>query len=98
MNTDRDQIETKVLAVLREVQELSGRTWADLGPHSKPIGDLDGFDSLIAIEVTVLLEEKLGCSLDKNNLFVSEDGTRALSLKEVTNRISELLAASGGKA
>lgn len=98
MTTDQNQIGAKVLEVLREVQELSGRTWTDLGSRSKPIGDLDGFDSLTAIEVTVLLEEQLGCRLDKNNLFVSEDGTRALTLKEVTHRISGLLASSGGKA
>lgn len=91
-----DQIESKVLAVLREVQELSGRTWVDLGPSSQPIGDLDGFDSLTAIEATVMIEAQVGCRCDKNNLFVTVDGTRALTVKEVADRISALIAASGG--
>lgn len=92
-----DQIESKVLAVLREVQELSGRAWVDLSPSSQPIGDLDGFDSLIAIEATVLIEERVGCRCDKNSLFVTVDGTRALTVREVADRISALIAASGGK-
>jgi acyl carrier protein len=77
-----------ILAVLREVQELSGRTWTGLADGARPIGDLDGFDSLTAIEATVMLEEKLRCKLDLDSVFVSDDGKRALSLKEISQRLA----------
>ena len=75
----------------------AGSLIIDLSPGSQPIGDLDGFDSLIAIEATVMIEERVGCRCDKNSLFVTVDGTRALTVREVADRISALIAASGGK-
>lgn len=94
-----DEIQSTVLNVLRDVQTLSGRPWTDLDPTATPIGGLDGFDSLSSVEATVMVEEKLGCGdLKVSSLFISEDGTRALSVKEIAKRISELLAAGAGKA
>ncbi len=94
-----EKIQTIVLDVLREVQTLSGREWAGLIPDAKPIGQLEGFDSLCAVEATVLVEERLGCGdLEIDTVFVAEDGSRALSVKEIAQRISKLLASKGGNA
>lgn len=88
------QIQTVVLDVLKEVQELCGRSWNGLDPSATPIGDLDGFDSLCSVEATVMVEAKLGCGRFKpDTIFVSEDGTRALSVAEVAKRIETLLSA-----
>jgi hypothetical protein len=93
------EIERVVLEVLRESQTLSGRAWTDLEPTAKPIGDLDGFDSLAGVEATVMLEEKLGCrDLEADSVFVSENGKRALTVKQIAERIANLLAARGGNA
>lgn len=87
-----DEIQSVVLEVLREVQTLSGRSWTGLEPTAKPIGAVDSFDSLTAVEATVMVEEKLGCSdLGVDSIFVSEDGTRALTIEEVVQRLSMLL-------
>ena len=59
----------------------------DLSDDSKPIGSLDGFDSLTGIEATVILEEKLKVSLDAENIFVSEKGDRALRLNDIVASI-----------
>src|SRR4051812_13121139 len=92
-----DEIQSAVFEVLREVQALCGRSWTELGPDAKPIGDLDGFESLSGVEATVIVEEKLRCGdLGIDSFFVSDDGKHALSVKEIAYRISKLLAAKGG--
>jgi acyl carrier protein len=92
-----EEIQAIVLDVLREVQTLSGRQWVGFDPDAEPIGQLDGFDSLCAVEVTVMVEERLGCGdLHEDTVFVS--GKRALTVKQTAQWISKLLAAKGGKA
>ena len=83
--------ESLVIDVLHQAQEMSGREWAELSIECKPIGDLDGFDSLTAVEATVMIEEKLGCSLESDSVFVSEDGKRALTIKEICERLARKL-------
>jgi len=84
-----------VLNALKECQHLSGREWSDLGMDAKPIGVLDGFDSLSGVEATVMIEQRLGCTFDVESLFVSEDGKRALTLREISERLRKLIASKG---
>ena len=89
------EIESVIVGVLREVQTTSGRRWTDLNPESRPLGDLDGFDSLSAVEVTVAIEQKLGCKFDGESIFASEDGKRALSLKQIAEWVGKMLGSKG---
>jgi acyl carrier protein len=89
------EIESVIVGVLREVQTSSGREWTDLRPESRPIGDLEGFDSLSAIEVTVGIEQKLGCKFEIESIFTSDDGKRALNLKQISDRIARTLGSQG---
>jgi hypothetical protein len=41
-----------------------------------------------------MIEEKLGCTLNVDSVFVSEDGKKALTLKEVCERVATLVAAT----
>ncbi|MGH9438105.1 MAG: acyl carrier protein [Terriglobia bacterium] len=91
-----DSIRTAVLEVLEEVQKLTGRPWEDLAPTAIPIDDLEGFDSITAVEATAMIEQKLGAeNLNLITAFVSEDGKRPLSIEEVGERISEALKNRG---
>lgn len=92
-----DEIEANVTATLRELQHLSGRTWSDLTSASKPIGSLEGFDSLASIEATVVLEEKLGCRIEQDSLFISDDGGQALTIRQISERIASELEVSGAR-
>ena len=93
-----DKIQSSVIEVLREVQELCGRPWTGIEPTATPIGDLEGFDSLCSVEATVMIEGKLGSrQLEVDSLFISEDGSHALTVKEIAQRISKLLSTNGGK-
>lgn len=91
----RQEALSLVVKTLRRVQELSGREWRDLDLNAKPIGALEGFDSLSAIETTVLIEGELKCEFDGDSLFVSADGTRALTLQDIAARLSKRLNARG---
>lgn len=86
-----DEVEAAVIELLGELQHLSGRPGRELTPSSEPIGDLDGFDSLAAIEATVYLEKKLGCEVECDSLFVA-DG-RSLTITQVAARVLHELEA-----
>jgi acyl carrier protein len=83
---EKQTVRTALVAVLRQVQEASGRPCPAIKDNLKPIGDLPGFDSLLAVEATVLLEQKLGCRLATGTPFISESGMRALSIDAIIER------------
>lgn len=87
-------IERVLLETLREVQQLSGHEWCSLTRDSTPIGTLAEFDSLMGIEATVIVEEKLKVKLDLDSLFVSEGGGRALSVQQICARLIQQVHAS----
>lgn len=92
----REEIGHILLSVLEEVQGMSGRPCVGLGLDTKPIGDLDGFDSLSGVETTVMIEQRLGCKLEVESLFVSEDGKQVLSVREIEDRLAAAVWAKGG--
>ena len=87
---DAKEIGAAVVAVLKEVQEISGEDYVAIGPGDKPLGKLNGFDSLKGIEATEMVQEKLGCDIERDSLFVSEDGTRAATLAEICDYLGEI--------
>lgn len=92
----RDEVQSVIVEVLREVQQISGREWKDIDLDATPIGCLDGFDSLSAVEATVMVEEKLDCKIEIDSVFVSDNGKRALTLQEISERLSRLLPSNRG--
>ena len=89
----RDEIFTKLKEAIYRVQEKSGEGVISIGKKTCPISDLPGFDSLRAVEATVELSDLLGKEIGGDvNLFVSEDGSRALKLYEIVNKIYSLVS------
>ena len=88
-----ENVQTIIIKTLKEVQNMSGQKWNNLVSTLVPIQDLDGFDSLLSVEVTVLIEEKFGCGelTDESNpsLFISNDGKKALSIGEIADEIEK---------
>jgi hypothetical protein len=83
---------------LKQVQEMCGRPTQELTELDQPIGGLAGFDSLNGIEVTMLVATRLKCDIPGDvNLFVSEDGRRALTVKEIAGRMKKLLPTDGNR-
>ena len=91
---NKNDVREKVIQSLRQVQEISGRPVGELDSDTKPIGDLEGFDSLSGVETTVLLSELIGHEISGDNIFVSQHENSALSIAEICD---SLHAAIGSK-
>ena len=87
---DAKEIKAAVIGVLKDVQEISGEEYVPIGPRDKPLGKLEGFDSLKGIEATEMVQDRLGCDIGRDSLFVSEDGTCATTLAEICSYLGEI--------
>ena len=91
---DKQEIATKVVQTLAHVQEVSGRSSAGIGASTRPVGGVEGFDSLSGVEATVMLSESLGVDLPEDyNPFISNDGNRTLSVSEIADNLSTYVEA-----
>ena len=91
---DKQEIVTKVVQTLVRVQEVSGRSSAGIGASTRPVGGVEGFDSLSGVEATVMLSEYLGVDLPEDyNPFISNDRKRALSVSEIADSLSAYVGA-----
>ncbi len=89
---DKSEVMGKVIDAVTQVQEASGRPVGNIGPGTRPIRDVSGFDSLSGVEATVILSESLGQDLPGDcNPFVSKDGRRPLSVSEITDNLCEII-------
>lgn len=89
----KTQIRAAIEKVLQQVQTASGRTCPKITDSTKPIGDLDGFDSLMAVEATILVEQELGVTLENNTTpFTSGGSKRALTVAKIVDRIAAMIA------
>jgi hypothetical protein len=92
---NKSEIEKCLIHTLNEVQELSGEAQISIDLRTCPIKDLSGFDSLRGVEATFLLSVKLKCEFKAEkgevNVFVSEDGRRALRVGEIVDRLTKLV-------
>ena len=84
----KDEAYRIVVDAINEIQELSGREIIDITDRMRPIGDLQGFDSANGLELTMSLAEKSDVEIPLDeNILVSEDGSRALTVGEVATRL-----------
>lgn len=67
-----EEVEQLVIECLQENLELSGEPVPKIDKNTKPACDLDGFDSLRAIEVVTDLEDKLKCELPPEKIFMGK--------------------------
>ncbi|MCQ3803388.1 MAG: hypothetical protein OXC98_04570 [bacterium] len=85
---NKQEILKRVVQVIVEVQEVSGRSSAGIDASTCPVFGVEGFDSLSGVEATVMLSESLKVELPGNyNPFISEDGKRALSVGEIADSL-----------
>jgi acyl carrier protein len=88
----RTEIRAAIEKVLRRVQAAGGRACPAITDATKPVGDLDEFDSLMAVEATVLLEAELNVTLAAGTPFVATTGgKRALTVAEIVDRVAEMI-------
>ena len=81
---DRDQAMQQVIGAIRQVRECSGKDSTHMGPNTRPLRDLDDFDSLSGVEATVLLSDSVGHELP-DHLFTGSKGQRLPSIGEIAD-------------
>jgi acyl carrier protein len=87
----KDEIIRALCEVLAEVQQSTGRDNIQITDSTCPIGGLLDFDSLNAVEATVMVEQRLGIELDCVNVFVDAEGTKAISVAEAAANICDAI-------
>ncbi len=85
---NRENVLQLVVGAVTDIQRLSGRDTAGIGPAMRPVGGLAGFDSLNGLETVTALSGSTGLNLP-DDLFIASNGRRGLSIDEVADRIWE---------
>ena len=88
---DRDDIVRQVILTVTQVQETSGRSVGGIGPDTRPLRDLQDFDSLCGVEATVLLSAAVGQELP-DSVFVPQEGSRLLTIDEIVDRVVDCMS------
>ncbi len=90
----RNEIQAAVTAAIAEVEERCGRQAPSaLTGQIRPVVDLDCWDSLLGVEATLVIEQKVGRDLDVESIFVTDgDKPKARSIDEIVDVLFECLA------
>jgi hypothetical protein len=90
----KDQIRAAVTAAIVEVEGRCGREAPQvLQGEIRPVVDLVCWDSLLGVEATLVIEEKVGRELAAESIFVTDvDNPKARSIDEIVNLLFDSLA------
>lgn len=89
------EVKQKLIDVLHKIQSDSGLTEQVITGDTRPLDEVEGFDSLISLEATVMLAGELNIEIPNHiNIFLSKDGQAALTINEVVRVIYELCQGS----
>jgi acyl carrier protein len=89
----KSEIEVIIIETLQELQAGSGDTEFEITPAVAPLSQLGFFDSLLAIETTLVLEERLGCSCGEDSVFKNKETEEPLTIGEIASRLALKVAA-----
>lgn len=86
------EIKNKLISLLTDIQNNSGYQANDISDSTKPLRDLEGFDSMVSVasigELETILE--INIPYDKN-IYVSKDGKRLLTVNEVATEVHRII-------
>ncbi len=86
------EIRNKLISLLTDIQHNSGYQSNGISGSTKPLRDLEGFDSMVSIasigELATVLE--MDIPYDKN-IYVSKDGRRVLTVDEVAAEVCKIV-------
>lgn len=96
--------EDLLLSALKDVCEATGKGEGQaITAQTSPFADLEGFDSLTAVNVLTEVESKLQKAHPKLNLiklgvlFATDNDTKLINVKQAAGRIDQLIANKGKK-
>ena len=82
----REEAKEVVIAAIADIQEKSGDEVTELQPETVVIGGIPGFDSLRGLELSVAVGRLFEVGEDVN-VCISDDGQRALTIAEITDKL-----------
>jgi acyl carrier protein len=82
------EVEAALIEAIRECLEASGKAVDEITSETIPLENLNGFDSLCAVEVLVEIETRFGLTAE-SDVFV--DGTGSKASKRTIKEIAEVL-------
>jgi len=84
------EIEKTIIEALKELQAGCGDAPKEITPTTFPLTDLGFFDSLLAIETTLVLEELLKCSCPDDSVFIDKETAKPLTVAQIAERLAPL--------
>jgi hypothetical protein len=94
MTVTKDAIRDALIKILKQVQTSCGHADADsITATTRPMLDLENFDSNVALPTIELLALELGITIPKDvNIFVSSDGKKKLTVDEAVLVVAQCIA------
>lgn len=94
-----EDVKDKLVEVLRTVQDLGGFADGDgIDGDTVPLEDLDDFDTQVAPVAITVLAKALGVEIPNDeNVFLSADGLKPLSVDAVCGRVADIVNRKGKK-
>jgi len=89
----RDEVEQLVCDAIQEWRGPQSASLLSIDDRTCPVGGVEGFDSIAGIAATIHLEQQLGLSDLRDNVFLSPDEKRAQSLGEIVDELHALRTA-----
>ena len=83
---ERKRVEGVVIDAVRQVQESSGQPAGPIGSDTRPLQDVDSFDSYCGVEAALFISESLGCEIPCG-VFLPDDGRRHLSVSGIAEKV-----------
>jgi acyl carrier protein len=82
------EVQGVIIATLKELQDGLGTSTSEVTQDTKPLLDLDFFDSLLGIETTLVLEERLGVSCPVDTIFTDKATGEPLAIAQIAFLLS----------
>jgi len=83
-------IEKIIIETLTALQAGCGEPTQPISSATKPLDELGFFDSLLAIETTLALEQKLKCKCPDDNAFFDKNGEKILTIAEIATGLAKI--------
>jgi len=84
------EIEKTLIEMLKGLQAGTGEEPCEVTSATVPIKDLGYFDSLLALETTIVLEERLGRTFGEDSVFWDKETSEPLSVSQIAGRIARV--------
>src|SRR5688500_17082589 len=91
---DQETVKTKIIEILTQIQVRTKKEWPTLTGLTRPLEDLDGFDSKLVAPLITMLAAALGIELaNDKNIFASPTDKHALTIDEAAALVCQMVAA-----